>query len=247
MDRLAFSLAAPAFELLDLSPLCPIGTVSTLAPVDPAAAWGAGAGHEVVSDCAIVLALESALRRRAALSGNTPGLGCVRLCASHRELHVPFSAPLRGEALSRVLALCTAGEDEGGFLFAAASLKEQVGIHLGVLEGLREEGCQIGLISTTFSHQPVAGVDEMLRCEVMRPLGKNFPQVQMRIAGHQAPARGGYAPIAFSITVEDRAEVAHEIGLGGFTDWTRHLLGRVAEQLLVSKLATERLAEVFGG
>jgi hypothetical protein len=40
--------------------------------------------------------------------------------------------------------------------------------------------------------------------------------------------------------------VAQQIGLGGLTDWTRPLLGPEEERLLVSIIATQRLAGAFG-
>src|SRR5688500_15505142 len=71
LDRLALD-SASAFEALDLSPLCPLGTVSRLGPVDQNNMVTTIRNSEVVSDCTNVLALECALRRRREKHGTTP-------------------------------------------------------------------------------------------------------------------------------------------------------------------------------
>jgi hypothetical protein len=246
IDRYALRAAVPPFEALDLSPLCPIGTVSTLAPVDPVTALGAGSGNEVISDCTTVLALESALRRRAAQQAGPTADQHVRLCASHRELRIPFSAAARSEPHTRVFGLSTAGEDAEGLRFAAWSLHEQLGIHLHMLEELRKEGSGIGLTTVAICRQPVDGLEEMLRGEVIAPLAEAFPSVRLLVTGTHPRGRRYYTPVSFTVTAEDHAEVAHTVAFGGFTDWGRQLLGREEERLLVSTLATEVMWEGFG-
>jgi len=93
----------------------------------------------------------------------------------------------------------------------------------------------------------VMALEAATKAEVVAPLSEASPTVALRIDGHHPPGRGSYAPVGFTVTAEDRAEVAHAIGIGGCTDWTRQLLGRAEEQLLVSTIATEQLGEGFGG
>lgn len=244
IDRVAFSVAAPRFKPIELSPICPVGTVSALGPVDPGAARSAGGASEVVSDCASVLALECAFRRRdlEPTGGSVPER--VELCASHRELHVPFSAPLRSEPHCRVFGLASAGVDQGLFRFETEALLGQLDVHLRLLESLREEGVTIGLIALTLFHRAGADFDRAIRDAVVAPLAETFPDVKMIFAEVHPLGRGYYAPLGFTVTVEDHVEVEHRVGLGGFTDWTRQLLDRSEERLLVSIIATERLSEV---
>lgn len=236
IDRIALEAAAPWFEPLDLSPICPIGTVAGLSPIDPGAAlWVAGIG-ELVSDSTAVLALEGARRRRVADEAT------VRLCASHREAYVPFSAPLRSDPHTRVFALCMAGADADGFHFEAAGLSEQVGVHLRLLEHLRRDGYDVGSVTVTFTCHPASRVRDACRADVAAALAQTFPDVRFHV--DEAPARS-FAPVGFTIIAEDSAEVEHLVALGGCTDWTRQLLGRDEERLVVSRMATERVAEVF--
>jgi hypothetical protein len=241
IDRAAQSASAPAFEFLDLSPICPPGTAAVMAPVDPAAAWSAGGTSEVVSKCVSVLALECARRRADPAAGSR-----VRLSASHRELHAPFSAQLGTEPHARVFALCTAGAEEKDLRFEIESLQEQLHIHLRVLEQLRREGFRIGLVSVAVSGPPDADLQRAIRERLVEPLATAFPEVRVVLSVDRTSKHRFCAPLGFTVAAEDHAEVEHQVGLGGLTDWTRQLLDRVGERLLVSIIATERLDERFG-
>ncbi len=96
-----------------------------------------------------------------------------------------------------------------------------------------------------FRHQRLQ-LGVVLRTDVIAPLMEAYPGVQLRIEGHHPLGWASYAPVSFTITAEDHAEVAHRVGVGGFTDWTRRLLGLEEERLLVSTIATEVVCEGFG-
>lgn len=244
LDALALTFAAPAFETLELSPICPVGAIAALTSVDPAAAWGAAGRSEVVSDCRTVLALEAALRRSAeAYEGDDNSR--VRLATSHRELHVPFSAPLKTSSHRRVFALCTAGTSRPErFEFGATALVEQLGIQLRVLEHAHEAGLQIGLVSVTLFHETSRNLGGVLRSDVVEPLHAAFPEVRVVTTAERRVGRGFYAPVGFAVTIEDHAEVEHQVALGGLTDWGAQLLDRPTEGMLVSMMATEEIARI---
>jgi len=245
IDRIAISIAAAQFEAVELAPICPAAAASALTPVDSGAAWGAGGGCEVVSDCRTALALEAAVRRRELLlEGSTAEQG-VQLCASHRELHAPFSAPLRREYHHRVLGLCHAGNQARQYQFEITALIEQLSMQLLLLESLRTEGFRIGLVTVMLYHEPDPNLERVVRGEIASSLSAAFPEVRLLTESERRAGRGSFAPIGFTIVAEDQIEVEHTIGMGGFTDWTRRLLGRAEERLLVSQIATERIGEAF--
>ena len=97
----------------------------------------------MVSDSTNVLALECALRRRAALRAAARARERVRLCASHRLVRAQtFDSPA-AFAHFRVFALCTAGRDEGWHRFELDSLAEQLGVYLRSLTALAGIGWPI--------------------------------------------------------------------------------------------------------
>lgn len=245
IDRIAISIAASHFEAVELAPICPTAGASALTPVDPGAAWGAGGSCEVVSDCRTTLALEAALRRRAFLKDSSTAEQGVRLCTSHRELHAPFSAPLRREYHSRVFGLCHGGTEQPQRRFEITALSEQLSMQLLLLEALREEGFGIGLLTVMLYHEPDSNLERVVRGDIIAPLAEAFPEVRFVIESERRAGRGSFAPVGFTVVAEDPIEVEHTIGMGGLTDWTRRLLSRPAERLLVSMITTERLAEAF--
>ena len=104
LERLALSLL-PGYEVLELSPIAPLGTVAALAGLSQDAALATVRGSEVVSDATNVLALEVALRRRADRTRT------VRLATSQRMLrtHAPDEPGTRPHF--RLLALVAGGRE----------------------------------------------------------------------------------------------------------------------------------------
>ena len=68
-EQVAFEHLPAEFQALELSPVCPLGTNSAVAPVDPGWSVATIRNSEVVSDSTNVLALECALRRERAFAG----------------------------------------------------------------------------------------------------------------------------------------------------------------------------------
>src|SRR4051794_28059903 len=84
VDRLAYSLASPPFDPLELSPVCPLGTSSVVAGISQNLAGATIRNTGVVSAPPNVRALECARRRGAGLRpGARPG-DRVKPCPSHR-------------------------------------------------------------------------------------------------------------------------------------------------------------------
>lgn len=113
------------YERMQLSPMCPLATSSSLGGISQDWVVTTVRGGEIVSDPTSVLALECALRRR------RDRTRAVRLCAVHRVLRAqPFESPF-GQHFE-LLALCTAdraGDEEG-------LLAEHLDMYRRFLEGL---------------------------------------------------------------------------------------------------------------
>jgi len=63
-DRMAFSLLPKDFHPIELSPVCPLGTVSVLSPISQDWTVSTSRNTEIVADSTNVLAIECAVRRR---------------------------------------------------------------------------------------------------------------------------------------------------------------------------------------
>jgi len=245
VDRLAFSLAAPMFEPLELAPVCPLGTNSVVATVDQNKTIATIRNTELVSDSTNVLALECAARRREHLRSPGQAHQRVRLCASHRLLRPQDASGPATFSHFRLFALSTAGRDEGSYRFELDSLGEQLELYLQLLSAMpaseyRIRGLRVGITDLTDGTH-----NEALRTRVIEPLAAQFPRVEIAFDPQRSAGRNYYSGVCFAIFVKDDANVEYLLADGGFTTWTQQLLSNRKERLLISGIGTERLCSVF--
>jgi hypothetical protein len=244
-DRLAFSLAAPAFEPIELGPVCPLGTNSAVAPVDQHWSVATVRNTEVVSDATNVLALECAVRRRALLQSAAGTTERVRLCTSHRLLR-PQRVDRPGFfAHFRLFGLCTAGRDEGSYRFEIASLVEQIGFYLELMAVSGEIGCPMRQPRVALTDWTGGTHREKLRVDVIEALAERFPGAALDFYPTREMGRGYYEGVCFKIYARDAAGVEQELTDGGFTPWTQRLMSNRKERLLISGIGTERVCSLF--
>ena len=111
-DRVAFSLLPKAFRPIELSPVCPLGTVSVLSPISQDWTVSTIRNTEVVSDSTNVLAIECAVRRREQRNFSSGKAVPVHLASSHRLLRgQKFGVGPGTRQHFRAFALCSAGRD----------------------------------------------------------------------------------------------------------------------------------------
>lgn len=246
LDQLAFERAAAAgFVPVELSPLAPLSTCTSVAPVDPNNVVSTIRNTEVASDATNVLALECALRRRS-WRPTAPGSDeVVRLCASHRVVRAQrFDIPGFTQHF-RLLALASAGRDRGALRFELEALREHLGVHLSLLVALRERGHRIGRIAVRLIDRS-GRHHEVLRAQVAARLPDELGDVPVQIVAEREGAREYYPGISFMIDAEDPEGIVLPVADGGVTDWTAQLLSNRKERLMISGLGTELLCARFG-
>jgi hypothetical protein len=130
---------AKDFEALELSPLAPLATCSSVALTSQNRSVSTVRGTEVVSDPTNVLALESAQRLRV-----DPGR-IVRLATCHRCVRAQPFPKLPGFAAHfRIFCLTTAGHETKDRALLAAALVEHIELHLSALARLEQHGYAFG-------------------------------------------------------------------------------------------------------
>ncbi len=243
-DRTAFELSAPRFEPIELSPVSPLGTISSVSNLSQNNALATIRGTEVVSDSTNLLALECAVRRRAALKKAATKNEVVRLCASHRLVRTQRSPNPSMLAHFRLFALCSAGRDEGDYRFETRELKEHIRIYLALLSTLKTEGyaiqrCRVAL--TDFNDRRL----ESLQNEVISSLAADFTDTLFEFAQERITGRGYYETACFHIFVENAQGEESQICDGGITAWTQLLLNNRKERTMISGMGSERLCTLF--
>ena len=244
-DRVAFGALPSDFEVMELSPLAPLGVCSAVATVSQNKVLSTTRGVEVVSDGTNVLALECALRRRASRSKgeDTP----VKLAASMRVVRAQQFEGARSFAHFRLLHLSSAGRDSGTSQFVFDALVEHVAIQLRALRAFLGDAAPLRVALTDLSaHESSEPWTE----RAIGALRREHPDVEVVIDQQRESGRGYYRSVCFKLY----ARVADEwldIGDGGDVDWTARLLSDRRERLFISGVGSERVAalpsELSGG
>jgi len=131
--------AAEGFEAIELSPVAPLGSCSTVALTDQNRVLSALRSTEIVSDPTNVLALECALRLRA--SPRTP----VHFATSQRVVRAQPIPKLPGYAPHfRIFVLASGGSEAKDHGFTVGTLVRHVRTVLGALDRLELGGYAFG-------------------------------------------------------------------------------------------------------
>jgi hypothetical protein len=238
VDRLAWSLLPDGYEPLELSPLCPLGTNSAVAPVSQHKVVSTDRTSEVVADSTNVLALECAVRRHdPAARRREP----VRLAASHRLTRAQQFGGARSWAHFRVLSLVAAGRDEGDTRFETRALVEQIAFCARLVEGAAALGRAFGGLRIAVTDVTDGALTDTLETRVLAPLRERFPAARCHLAPERTAGRGYYGRVCFKLYATNESGDELELADGGDTSWTRTLLGDEKERLVVSGLGVERL------
>ena len=127
--------AAHEFEAVELSPLAPLGTSSSVALTTQNRVVSTVRGTEVVSDPTNVLALESARRLR------EDQTRIVRFCTSHRCVRAQEVPKVAGFAAHfRMFCMTTAGHECKDQAFVTDALTHHIRTHLLGLDRLEQHG-----------------------------------------------------------------------------------------------------------
>ena len=245
-DQVAFGvLGERGYTALELSPVGPLGMVTAVATVDQNNVLATNRTSEVVSDSTNSLALECAVRRRALLRDQPRDRTRVQLCASHRLVRAQqFEAPGQRPHF-RLLALTTAGRDEGSFRFETSTLLEDLATLLQVLEQSSRVGLKPAGIRMTVTELAGGQHRQALQDSVLSPLAERFPHVAVAFDDEREGGRGYYAGACFHINAVTPDGRTLLVADGGFTTWSAQLLGNAKERLLISSLGVERLCSEF--
>jgi hypothetical protein len=127
--------AAADFEAVELSPLAPLGSTSSVALTTQNRVVSTVRGTEVVSDPTNVLALESARRLR------EDPTRVVRLCTSHRCVRAQEVPNIPGFAAHfRMFCMSSAAHERKDQAFVTDALTHHIRTHLQALDRLEQHG-----------------------------------------------------------------------------------------------------------
>ncbi len=221
------------FVPAELSPLTPLGTCSTIAPVDQNNIVTALRGTEAVSDPTNVLALEASLRRK-----EHPGEE-VNLCCMHRAVRAQSFDNPNFSAHFEVFCMVSAGKDRGNFTFEKDMLLKHINFYLELLKKLNTD-LNLSVLLISFldkeggNHSFTAVANEVKESIVACPVEISEAKTKFSY----------YKSLRFNILLHKNDE-EHLIVDGGYTDWSRQLLNNKKERLLTGGLGVEYLMKIM--
>lgn len=227
-EQLTLSLCDGRFEMVELSPVTPLGACSVVATVDQDWSIGTTRRGEVVSDPTNVLALEAARLRKA-------GADDVHLATSHRVARPQNYGDDEMLAHFRLFAMTSSGRDRGGYGFEAEALGRQVGLLLEAFTQYLAPGTALRLGYT----RTVAPTQDA-RLEALRGVAAAKGVELFEEVGREA-AGGYYAGFCFHIFAGDM-----QLADGGVVDWGAKLTGNGKERMVISGCGVERLLALRG-
>jgi hypothetical protein len=240
-EGVAFSQLAPEFELLALSPLCPLGTNSVVAKVDQNWAVSTIRNSEVVSDSTNVLALECALRRRHLLRQQFKSATAVHLATSHRLVRGQHYRDPKLLSHFSALVLCSAGRDVGSLRFEMRALVLHIRTYVRALRAFLGPELPLRLSASDFAVPPREAI---VTSQLIEPL-RNELGIEGLFDGQRTSGRGYYSGLCFHLQAMAPSGRWLEIVDGGAVDWTQQLLSDAKERLVISGIGSERVCTEF--
>ncbi len=242
-EQIALATLPAHFQPIALSPVCPLGANSVVAPVDQNWSVATARNTEVVSDSTNVLALECALRRRELLRRDPRSTEPVHLAASHRLLRAQRYQNSGSLTHFSSFALCSAGRDQGSLRFELDALGLHARFYLAALRAFLGPGAALSLSATYLGPDAHSAVIE---AALFAPIRSEFAGVECGIDEHRTSGRGYYRDLCFHIHATNELGKRLELVDGGCVDWTRRLLSNAKERLVISGIGVERLCTEFG-
>lgn len=243
-ESLAFEHLPEKFEILELSPVTPLGTNSAVARVTQDWAVSTIRNTEVISDPTNVLALECALRRRDSLRDSSRiGTG-VHLAARHRALRGQKYSNVGASTHFALLSLCSAGRDTGSSAFELSALRVHISFYVMSLSAFVGPSLQIEVSVTDLGNEHRS---DLIDAQLFEPLRSNHPHLSCRFDPDRTSGRGYYSNICFSLHAGREQGEMKELVDGGCVDWTQQLLSDSKERLAISGIGSERVVGVKYG
>lgn len=140
------------FDIVEMSPIVPLGTNSVLSRVSQNNSLSTIRGSEVVSDTTTQLALECAVQRKKLLASSLSLMQSVCLCSSQRVLRLqPFDSNKGYMQHFNLFGLCSGGRNSKSEAFAIKWIRTHISIILDILKSLKKFGLDFANITVSIS------------------------------------------------------------------------------------------------
>jgi len=221
------------FTPIQLSPVAPLGSCSVIAPVDQNKVISALRGTEVVADATNLIALHIAdgIKSGDLRNQSAP----LRFATTHRHVRAQKFASSPG-MLSHfsLYAMVSSGKDDGSYGFEKQAIWEHIAVYRDMFRATCRSEIEV-VIQARGGYTDGAGLLD----RIVRHIGERAPELTVRV-DPEIPDNVYYKGLQFTIKTVIRGR-EHNIGDGGFVDWTQRLLENKKERMLISAIGLDRM------
>ncbi|KSU85427.1 hypothetical protein GA0061096_1669 [Fictibacillus enclensis] len=215
---------------VQLSPVAPLGSCSVVATVDQNKVLSAIRGTEVVSDATNLLALHISDLLKSRKKSNREDY--IRLCTTHRHVRTQYFNNPGMFPHFHLFCMVTSGTDTGSYQFEKQSFWEHITVYQDIFQSLFQSDIEV-ILSGRDGYKDSEG---LLRR--VAQLGKRF-SIKVSIKEPNLENQY-YKGLQFTVITKINGE-EHNIGDGGFVDWSQKLLGSKKQRLIISAIGLDRL------
>jgi hypothetical protein len=222
--------AAPDFESVELSPLAPLGSTSSVALTTQNRVVSTVRGTEIVSDPTNVLALESARRLR------EDPTRVVRFCTSHRCVRAQEVPNIPGFAAHfRMFCMTSAAHERKDQTFVTDALIHHIRTHLQGLDRLEQHGYR-------FSNRQI----RMLATEERAPLARRIADaIEGAPVSLERLEKKYYDGLRFMISANSTRGEDIPLIDGGAFDWLHKLAANRKLVFVASAIGSQLAAYAY--
>lgn len=222
--------AAADFEALELSPLAPLGSCSTVALTSQNRIVSTARGTEVVSDPTNVLALECAKRLREAPDA------VIKLTTSHRCVRAQAIPKRPGfTAHFRMFCLASAAHERKDHGFTTEALIEHIRMHFAALDRLEKHGYR-------FPDRGLRLLSTPERSHLAKRIADAIPEIPATLAPLEHKYYDG---LRFMLDAGMPDGTSVPLVDGGAFDWLRKLTDNQRMVFVASGMGSQLAAMLF--
>lgn len=227
------SSAEQGFYSIQLSPLTPLGTCSSVAFVNQNNIVSSLRGTEVVSDAANVLAIKTACDIQSKNLKNP-----VKYCTCHRHVRgQAFTNPAFSSHFG-IFCMTTGGFDKGNFSFEIEQLMDHIKFYFNeLIKTFKSEDI---LLKLYLDEDRKDFIDK-----VKLSLNNLFRERNLKIE-YSSRLNNYYQAIQFKYFIMYKNELIN-LADGGIVDWLQKLLDNKKLRLIISGLGTELSYKIING
>jgi len=246
LETMAYSCLPAYFEVITLSPVVPLGTSSSIAPVSQDKVLTTIRNTEVISDSTNALALECSQRRREILKKEPRSDQVIKLATSHQLLRTQRTGIPGPYSHFRVFALGSAGRSQPFHQFEFIHIQQHMDYYLNLLLNHLQNATQALQVYIILNLYGPTLQQNIVDKTIIKPIKDKYGQhtkIKYSIYSHSNYNNKYYEIMDFQIAIRKDTNRHIPVANGGFLNWTQQLVSNKKERFIASGLFLDSLCQ----